>query len=134
MKVTELSTKFVSTVLTACASLLLVACSENDNQLHSADGVWSAPAYGKVFELKRSGNGYTSTLFHVPDSSCLQAKPESNLTAEDLAQITQLKNKDEIEIRRGGEVLAPGVDYTRLTQLPELCTDARRVAVKGDLG
>ncbi len=130
--------KIVHTALAVCTSLLLGACSSSDNdseQPNSVEGIWSAPAYGKIVEFNRSGNGYTSTLFHVTDSSCLHGKLESNLTADDLARITRLtQTENQIEIRRAGAVLAPGVVYTRLMQLPDLCTDTQRVAVKGESG
>ncbi len=139
----EFHTSFATAMLTAAASLLLSACTNNNDndrpvsvfEASRVEGIWSAPAYGKIFEFTRSDNGYNSTMFHVTDNSCLHGKLESNLTVEDLARVIRLSDtEDQIEIRRAGRVLAPGVNYTRLTQLPDLCTDTQRLAVKGESG
>ena len=126
-------------------AVFLVGCSSSDGtnsnptqpvpeaiQLTSLVGVWSAPAYGQLFQFKQTDTGYTSTQFTVTQDSCLQNETLNNLTTADLEAVTRLtEDPNQIEIHSEGEVLTPGVEFQRLTSLPQLCTESL-LATKGE--
>lgn len=127
-------------------SVLLSGCSNGPDDVPETEppapapeenllmGVWSAPAYGQLYQFGRTESGYTSTRFLVTQDSCLSGGTLNNLTAADLDAVTRVsENPDQIEIHRAGEELTPGVEHLRLDSIPELCTESL-LPIKGNSG
>jgi len=119
--------------------LLLGACSDSNTKpselvVSLVEGIWSAPAYGKIYQFSKANNAYISSLYYVTENTCLLGTEQPNLSAGDLENISRLTDSlDEIEIHNLGEALSPGVIYEKLESLPERCLDSK-LAVKGQPG
>jgi len=104
-------------------AVLLSGCSGSDGSgTQSAqpvpesplEGVWSAPAYGQLFQFSRTASGYTSARFHVTQDLCLPGVRLEGLTVAELDAVT-------------------GVVHQRLDSLPERCAGSL-LPIKGDPG
>lgn len=84
-------------------------------------GVWSAPAYGKVLEIGAS----SARWYDVSSDFCLLAASESGLDTDDIETLYRLDGSILEEFGSNGtaDFAAPGERFERVDALPTHCVD-----------
>lgn len=95
-------------------------------------GIWSSPAYGRIYEISETDNGFQAALYRITQSYCVPATTTVYNSAEELDYVTTLID-DGLAFREPGQEIMPGVMYQSMDELPENCAN-ELVTVKGQEG
>jgi hypothetical protein len=97
-------------------TIILSACDP-----HRFEGIWSAPAYGRIIEIV--GDQYRQ--FELTESSCLLSEEESEVSLEDYESVFEVDPELQTLTDPGFNGVigfhAPAVKYHRIEALPETC-------------
>lgn len=137
-------------MIAGALGLGFTGCGGSDHESASKlIGVWSAPAYGKVWEIRKISSGnkakplrlnfdvkFRALQYDVTSTTCF-ANTLSDVSGNELS-LSQLiavfklqKNERELEQVEEGQTLTPGVSFFRVESLPDSCA-GNQIAVKGD--
>ena len=107
--------------------MFVAACKDSDKkpaqpvvvETKSHIGVWNAPAYGWVFDIK--DNSYT--LYQTTSKHCSTYDIASEVSYSSLKDSIKLSNDKNSLVSTIGGLKIPGVHMTRESSLPNNCDD-----------
>jgi len=125
--------------LLAGSIALISACNDSDSKnkkplipdIEKTEiGVWSAPAYGWIFDIQKDGY----KLYQTTSQYCHEFRlDESTLSYHDLIASIELADDKDSLISTIGGIKRPGVSMTRSLSLPKNCSEDL-LNQQGDMG